>query len=71
MSKITNVTDQVDFQGNDDELLPITQCVCGAKFQPWTFVIGVYQDDPCECPKCSAKLFFTWNVTVYQVEDEY
>jgi len=70
MIKKIDVTDQVRFDGNDDELLPITQCVCGAKFEPWTFMIGVYDDEPYACPKCGAKLCFSWSVTVYQIEDE-
>jgi hypothetical protein len=32
--KTTDVTKQVRFESNDDELLPITQCICGAKLQP-------------------------------------
>jgi len=70
MIKKIDVTDKVRFDGNDDELLPITQCVCGAKFEPWTFMIGVYDDELYACPKCDAKLCFSWSVTVYQIEDE-
>ena len=70
MIKKIDVTDQVDFQGNDDELLSITKCVCGAKFDPWTFMIGVYDDEPYECPKCSAKLYFRNSIRIYQIEDE-
>lgn len=68
--KTTDVTNQVRFEGNDDELLPITQCVCGAKFEPWTFMIGIYKDDPYSCPKCGAKLYFSWSTTVYKIEEE-
>ena len=70
MIKKTDVTNQVRFDGNDDKLLPITKCVCGAKFEPWTFMIGVYDDEPYACPICGAKLCFSWCVTVYQIEDE-
>ena len=68
--KTLDVTKQVRFEGNDDELLPITQCVCGAKFNPWEFIIGIYKDDPYKCPMCGAKLYFTWDITVYEIEDE-
>lgn len=68
--KTTDVTKQVRFGGNDDELLPITQCVCGAKFKPWEFMIGVYKDDPYKCPTCGAKLYFSWDITVYEIEDK-
>lgn len=69
MSKIIDVTEQVDFGWNDDELLPINKCVCGYKFKPWTFIIGVYEEDPYECPKCGAKLFFRTFIKVYEIVD--
>lgn len=62
-----DVTDIVDFQNPDDELLPVTKCVCGFKFDSWEFTISIYKDDPYECPDCGAKLFFRNAVRVYQV----
>ena len=71
MSKIVDVTKQVDFHFNDDEWLPITKCVCGEKFSAWDFIISIYEDSPYKCPKCGAKLFWGSNIKVYQIiEDE-
>ncbi len=67
MSEIIEVTDKVNFEYNDDECLPITKCVCGEKFVIWDQILGVYKDNPWECPKCGAKLFFTINIQVYEV----
>ncbi len=65
-----NVTGEVDFQNNDDEALPITRCICGTEFDPWEFIISIYDDNPSECPVCGAKLFFRINTNVYQVIGE-
>ncbi|GAH10675.1 unnamed protein product [marine sediment metagenome] len=62
-----DVTDKVDFQGNDDECLPITKCVCGEKFEPWRFMISIYKDDPYACPACGRRLFFSMGIRVYEV----
>ena len=67
--KTKDVTSQVDFHNNDDECLPITQCVCGEKFPAWSFVISIYEDTPKECPNCGAKLFFRLGIQVFQVEE--
>jgi DNA-directed RNA polymerase subunit RPC12/RpoP len=65
-----NVTRQVDFYLNDDECLPLLKCVCGETFEPWDQIIGIYEDDPTECPICGAKLFFAVKIHVYQVVDK-
>ena len=64
-----DVTNQVDFQNNDDECLPITKCVCGAKFDPWAFIIDVYEDDPANCPLCGRLRFFRLNIAGYEVQE--
>ena len=65
--KDRRVTDIVDFYLNDDEALPIIKCVCGAKFAPWDFFIGIDDgSDLSKCPKCGAKLYFTTSIDVYQ-----
>jgi hypothetical protein len=46
MSEIREVTDKVDFGWNEDECLPIIECVCGTEFDLWEQVLGVYKDDP-------------------------
>jgi hypothetical protein len=65
-----DVTDLVWFSNNDDELLPITQCVCGAKYVTWDFVISIYPEDAYECPACHRKLYFSLGITVYEVEED-
>jgi len=63
-----DVTDQVEFNNPDDELLPLTKCVCGKTFESWDFNIGVYDDMPTECSNCGRKFVFENNVKVFQVE---
>ena len=63
------VTDQVEFGGNDDEVLPITKCVCGARFGAWKFYISIYDDTPYPCPVCGRKMYFDASVRVYEVEE--
>lgn len=65
-----DVTNQVDFQLNDDELLPMTRCACGAKFAPWNFSIGIEKDYPNECPVCGRRFYFSVQIHVYEVIDD-
>jgi DNA-directed RNA polymerase subunit RPC12/RpoP len=65
--KIKDVTDQVDFENNDDEFLPLTKCVCGHRFHAWDFMLSIYDNDPHECPHCGAKLFFSNAIRVYEI----
>ncbi len=67
--KTVDVTDQVDFQNPDDELLPITKCVCGHKFNPWVFNISIYEDMPHVCPECGRGLIFKQAIRVYEVQE--
>ena len=62
-----DVTDHVEFSELDDEMLPITKCVCGATFPKWHETLSIYYDQPWECPYCGRKLFFTNKVTVYEI----
>ena len=62
-----NVTHLVEFGNSDDEYLPLTQCVCRAKFDLWDETVSIYSDDPWICPKCKAKLYFGSTVTVFEV----
>jgi hypothetical protein len=64
---IADVTNQVEFDNPDDECLPITQCVCGEKFQRWDFIISIYDNITSVCPKCGAKLYFRNAIRIYQV----
>ncbi len=66
-----DVTASVLFGNNDDELLPITQCVCGATFGYWEFCIGVYPEHTHECPECGRKLYFSVKIKVFEKADDH
>jgi hypothetical protein len=63
-----DVTELVEFNFNDDELLPITRCVCGKKFKSWTFNISIYRDAPLlyHCPSCGRGLYFSLAIRVFE-----
>lgn len=63
-----DVTEYVEFGNPDDECLPITLCICGAKYEPWDKIISIYDDDPRPMPCCGRKLFFRQVVTVLEVK---
>ena len=65
-----DITDQVRFDLNDDECLPITKCVCGERFGPWDFFISIYRDHPYRCPACGRALYFRPGIRVYEVNDD-
>lgn len=67
MTEDINVTSFVEFNNADDECLPLTKCVCGYRFEPWTTIISIYRDTPWECPICRAKLYCSLNVQVFQI----
>lgn len=62
-----DVTDKMDFGDNDSEYLPITKCLCGKKFESWSFTISIYSDMADECPHCKRKFYFKNNIRVYEV----
>ena len=63
-----DITDQVDFQMNDDEYLPLTKCACGAVFEPWDFTLSIYKDSPHTCPHCGRMMYFSVEIRVYELE---
>lgn len=63
-----DVTDKVEFGWSDDELLPITKCLCGANFSYWEHSISIYEENPYKCPKCGVGLYFRPDVRIYKVE---
>lgn len=67
--KTKDITQEVDFQNNDDECLPLTKCICGQTFSPWEFIISIYDEDARECPSCHRKMFFRLGIRVFQVEE--
>ena len=65
---VKDVTSLVEVGSIDDELIPITKCVCGATFKNWGgFVISIYEDMPYRCPKCGRGLYFSIELHVYEV----
>ena len=67
--KIIDITSKIEFGDNDEELLPITKCACGHKFEFWKFTISIYEDNPYECPYCKRKMFFRTNIQVFEIEE--
>ena len=65
-----DVTSKVYFGWSDDEFLPITKCVCGAKFEMWEYSISIYKTDAFKCPKCGVGLYFRPSIKVYKVSHE-
>lgn len=63
-----DVTDQMSFENPDDELLPVTKCVCGAIFEPWSMMVSIYKDTPTECPYCHRKFVFQNIIRIYEIE---
>ena len=68
--KMRDVTKEIEFGRSDDELLPITRCVCEHEYPLWEFSICIYRDDPYECKHCGRKLYWTSKVTVYCVNED-
>ena len=64
-----DITESVQFRNNDGEFLPLTECVCGAEFIAWDFVLSVYEDRAMACPNCNRRMYFRFNITVYEVVD--
>lgn len=66
-----DITDQVETFGlNDDECLSLTRCVCGEQFEPWDFILSIYEDSPKECPSCGRQMYFSARIRVYEVQKE-
>ena len=62
-----DVTAQVDYGDVDAESLPLTKCVCGARFPAWEEIISIYEEHPWTCPQCGIKLVFANTIHVYKV----
>lgn len=65
-----DVTSLVEFTSVDDESLPLVRCVCGHKFENWSFILSVYKDSPTACPYCDRKFYFTNSVRIIEVIDD-
>jgi len=68
--KAIDVTEQVEFENPDDETLPVTVCICGARFRGWAFTISIDPSTSQECPHCKRSFFFVNQVKVFQVVEE-
>ena len=64
-----DVTDQVDFGGVDGEYLPLTKCVCGARFEIWEHILDISHDGSA-CPFCGRSLYFRCSIRVYERKAE-
>ncbi len=62
-----NVTQSTRSGFNDDEILPVTKCVCGVTFEHWKFSIGLGRESAQECPECGRKLYFELTIQIYEV----
>lgn len=68
--KSIDVTNKVEFENSDDELLPITKCICGKKYDNvWDFCISINDGSGhfYQCESCGAKLYFSNSISVYQI----
>jgi DNA-directed RNA polymerase subunit RPC12/RpoP len=70
VKSIVDVTESVNFGSNDEEILPLTRCVCGKEFDYWGFVLNIYPTNPAQCPSCKRKLFFAVNIAVYEIKED-
>ena len=61
-----NITQRVATGFNDDELLPITKCVCGKRFKYWDFTIGLGRESAAKCPSCGHMLYFELTIQIYE-----
>ena len=61
-----DVTAACRFGNPDDELLPLTQCACGARFKAWDVNLSVYEDDPRQMDCCGRRLYFRNGVQILE-----
>ena len=67
MTQHIDVTDKVKICDADGEVLPLTECICGAEWDYWAGpFIHPYKDILLtECPECHRKFWF--KIHVYEV----
>jgi len=65
-----DVTEHVEYYNFEQESMAITQCVCGAEFEPWKFNIYISREEAERCPQCGRALYFRAHVCVYEVTEE-
>lgn len=67
MAEINDVTPMVSYANPDDEMLPLIQCVCGAKYAAWDLNLSVYPEHADPMPCCGRKLYFSNDVRVLEL----
>lgn len=70
--KLTEVTNDMDFDWSDGERLPITKCKCGKTFEGWEFTIGIEDGEHSrsgKCPNCGCHFVWENIVRIYEIED--
>ena len=63
-----DITNDVEFELNDDDCLPLTKCVCGKTFGFWNFVLGMDGEDCSKCPECKREMYFLIKIMVFEKE---
>lgn len=64
-----DVTAEVQYGSVDDELLPLTRCVCGAEWFAWEGpILQTDPSEPYECEHCHAKLYWEQDIRVKCVD---
>jgi len=61
-----DITNKVKFELNDDECLPLIECVCGKIFTAWDFILGMGRDSAGVCSACGRKMYFTVEIKIFE-----
>ena len=56
------------WENPDDELLPLTRCLCGAAYEPWEMTISIYPKNATVMPCCGRRLYFRQRIEVLAVQ---
>jgi hypothetical protein len=48
----------------DDELLPLTRCICGVAYKSWEMTLSIYEEDAVPMPCCGRRLYFRQTIEV-------
>ncbi len=66
-----DVTALVETGEIDDELLSLTKCVCGRKFEYWKFPLSIYREPNLrQCPECGRSFYFSCAIRVFEIVDD-
>ncbi len=59
---------EFSYANPDDEMLPITKCLCGATFKAWEMNVSVYRDDPTTMPCCGRRVYWSQQITLHVLD---